>query len=89
MGFPKQKYWSGLPFPTPRDLPNTTIEHQSLGLRVDSLVPSHQGSPEDSISINICPYFSVVYEGERGVRSLRVLYFLGTFFLHFKLHLQF
>ena len=46
-----------------------SIEHESLVLQVDSLLLSHQGSPEDSISINICPYFSVVYKGERGVRS--------------------
>ena len=46
-----------------------SIEHESPVLRVDSLLLSHQGSPEDSISINICPYFSVVYKGERGVRS--------------------
>ena len=26
MGFSKQEYWSGLPFPSPRDLPNPGIE---------------------------------------------------------------
>jgi len=26
MGFPRQDYWSGLPFPSPRDLPNPGIE---------------------------------------------------------------
>ena len=26
MGFPRQEYWSGLPFPTPGDLPNPGIE---------------------------------------------------------------
>ena len=26
MGFPRQAYWSGLPFPTPGDLPNPGIE---------------------------------------------------------------
>ena len=26
MGFPKQKYWSGLPFPPPGDLPDPGIE---------------------------------------------------------------
>ena len=25
MGFPRQKYWSGLPFPSPRDPPNLGI----------------------------------------------------------------
>ena len=26
MGFSKQEYWSGLPFPSPEDLPNLGIE---------------------------------------------------------------
>ena len=26
MGFPRQEYWSGLPFPPPRDLPNSGIK---------------------------------------------------------------
>ena len=26
-GFPRQKYWSGLPFPSPEHLPNTRIKH--------------------------------------------------------------
>ena len=30
MGFPKQEYWSGLPFPSPGDLPNPGIELTSL-----------------------------------------------------------
>ena len=30
MGFPRQEYWSGLPFPPPRDLPNPGIEAGSL-----------------------------------------------------------
>ena len=30
MGFPRQEYWSGLPFPSPRDLPNPGIETAGL-----------------------------------------------------------
>ena len=30
MGFPRQEYWSGLPFPTPVDLPNSRIKPASL-----------------------------------------------------------
>ena len=26
MGFPRQEYWSGFPFPSPGDLPNPEIE---------------------------------------------------------------
>ena len=30
MGFSRQEFWSGLPFPTPRDLPNLEIEPAPL-----------------------------------------------------------
>ena len=30
MGFPRQEYWSGLPFPSPEDLLNPGIEPASL-----------------------------------------------------------
>ena len=30
MGFPRQEYWSGLPFPPPGDLPDPGIEPMSL-----------------------------------------------------------
>ena len=48
MGFPRQEYWSGLPFPPPGDLPDPGIEHVSSSsptLQADSLMLSHQGSP--------------------------------------------
>ena len=32
MGFPRQEYWRGLPFPPPGDLPNPGIEPTSLAL---------------------------------------------------------
>ena len=32
MGFSRQQYWSGLPFPSPGDLPNPGIEPMSLAL---------------------------------------------------------
>ena len=32
MGFPSQKYWSGLLFPSPEDLLNPGIEHASPAL---------------------------------------------------------
>ena len=30
VGFPRQEYWSGLPFPPPEDLPNPGIKPASL-----------------------------------------------------------
>ena len=44
MGFPRQEYWHGLPFPSLRDLPDSGIEPTSLALAGDSLPLSHQGS---------------------------------------------
>jgi len=35
--FFRPKYWSGLPFPSPRDLPNPGIEPRSPTLKADSL----------------------------------------------------
>ena len=37
MGFSKQGYWSGLPFPSPGDLPDPGMEPRSPALQVDSL----------------------------------------------------
>ena len=48
MGFSRQEYWSGLPFPTPGDLPHPGIEPRSPAFRGGGqmLYPlSHQGSP--------------------------------------------
>ena len=45
MGFSRQEYWSGLPFPSPGDLPDSRIKLASPALQVDSSPLSHQGSP--------------------------------------------
>ena len=44
MGFPRQEYWSGLPFPSPGDLPNPGIEPGSPALWADSLLCESLGS---------------------------------------------
>ena len=36
MGFSRQEYWSGLPFPSPGDLPNPGIEPRSPALQADA-----------------------------------------------------
>ena len=37
MGFSRQEYWSGLPFPSPGDLPDPGIKPRSPALPADSL----------------------------------------------------
>ena len=44
MEFPRQEYWSGLPFPSPGDFLDLGIEPPSPALRADSLPVSQQGS---------------------------------------------
>ena len=43
--FSSQEYWSGLPFPSPEDLPNPEIKPESPGLQTDSLPFELQGRP--------------------------------------------
>ena len=38
MGFSRQEHWSGLPFPSPGDLPDAGIEPTSPALQADALI---------------------------------------------------
>ena len=41
MGFSKQEHWSGLPFPSPGDLPDPGIEPRSPALEADALTSDY------------------------------------------------
>ena len=43
MEFSRQEYWSGLPFPSPGDLPDPGIEPRSPALQVDALTSEPPG----------------------------------------------
>ena len=45
MGFPRQEYWSGLPFPSPGELPNPGMEPGSPTLWADTLLSEPPGKP--------------------------------------------
>ena len=45
MEFSRPEYWSGLPFPSPGDLPDPGIEPRSLTLQADSLQTEPPGKP--------------------------------------------
>ena len=45
MEFSRQEYWSGLPIPSPGDLPNSGIEPWSPALQADSLLTEPPGKP--------------------------------------------
>ena len=42
-GFSRQEYWSGLPLPSPGDLPDPGIEQHCR----ETQQPGHQGSPQE------------------------------------------
>ena len=45
MGFCRQEYWSGLPFPSPGDLPNPGMEPRYPALEADTLTSEPPGKP--------------------------------------------
>ena len=45
MKFSRQEYWGGLPFPSPRDLPDPGIEPRSPAFQVASLPSEPPGKP--------------------------------------------
>ena len=47
MGFPRQEYWKGLPFPSPGDLPDPRFKPASLALAGGFFIAEPQESPDD------------------------------------------
>ena len=45
IGFSRQKHWSGLPFPSPGDLPDPGIKPRSPALQAYSLLTEPPGKP--------------------------------------------
>ena len=57
MEFLRQEDWSGLPFPSPGDLPNPGIEPKSPALWVDSLPAELPGKPNLKIKQGVKTFF--------------------------------
>ena len=51
MGFSRQEYWNGLPFPSPGDLPDPRIESGSPALQADSLPSEPPGNTFSASSV--------------------------------------
>ena len=52
MGFSRQECWSGLPFPSPGDLPDPGIEPGSPALQADALPSEPPGKPWQKVKRN-------------------------------------
>ena len=59
MGFSRQEYWSGLPFPSPGDLPNPGIKRRSPTWQADALSSEPpgktSGKPTLILHYNVIP----------------------------------
>ena len=77
MGFSRQECWSGLPFPSPGDLPDPGIKPGSPALQVDSLLSEPPGKPcvndgqvKEPLPLRICTApegsHSSGYTGQQG-----------------------
>ena len=69
--FSRQEYWSGLPFPSPGDLPDPGIEPESPALQADSLLSEPPGKP------HFIHNFSGIYIAHVAVSSLLLLFSLS------------
>ena len=49
MGLSRQEFWSGLPVPSPEDLPNPGIKPGSPALQVDYLPSEPPGKPRETL----------------------------------------
>ena len=52
MGFSRQGYWSGLPFPSPGDLPYPGIEPGSHALQAEALPSELPGKPQFNVNLH-------------------------------------
>ena len=86
MGFPRQKYWSGKPSPSPGNLPNPGIEPGSLALQMDSLLSEPPGKPSlvvcvlvTQLCLTLCNPIDCSLQGSsvHGILQGRILEWVG------------
>ena len=68
IGFSRQEFWGGLPFPSPEDLPNPGIEPRSPTLEADALLSEPPGKV--FISLEQC------FPAEIRMQALYVIFHL-------------
>ena len=72
LGFSRQEYWSGLPFPSPGDLPNPGIEPGSPVLQADALPSEPPGKSTREVTrrsqkVGVFPRTAVLLKPSRTV----------------------
>ena len=77
MGFSRQEYWSGWPFPSPGDLPHQGIKTVSLALQADSLPSEPPGKPSNALGSQQRLPLPSIPKGHRGGGGVAGLLTLG------------
>ena len=75
VGFSRQEYWSGLPFPSPGDLPSPGIEPGSPALQVDALSSEPPGKSEYMcvcVCVCVCVYNIYIYVYLKTISDLKI-----------------
>ena len=73
MGFPRQEYWSGLPFPSPGDLPDPGIEYVSPTLAGGFYTTESPGEPmlfTTSLYFHVSSLLSLSFSAEAPLYML-------------------
>ena len=68
MRFSRQEYWSGLPFPSPGDLPYPGIKPVSPALQADSLLLESSGKPFYVTCQNLIPPIHLLLEKGNSIK---------------------
>ena len=75
MGFSRLEYWSGVPFPSPGDLPHPGVTPWPSAWQADSLSLSHQGSPLSPDSVTVPTHICLCTDAEINT----LIYFSSLF----------
>ena len=78
MGFSKQEYWSGLPFPSPGDLPDPGVKPGSPALQADSLLSEPPGKPIETLLLTTPASGHDLFSHRRGGQDLRSQQYILT-----------
>ena len=70
MGFFRQEYWSGLPFPPPGDLPDTGIKPGSPALQADALQSEPPREEVAQSCLSLCDPMDYTVRGILQARTL-------------------
>ena len=88
MVFPRPEYWSGLPFPSPGNLPHPKTEPGSPALQADSSPTECQGSPPPLFFFPVGTYVLPIWK-QTGVKFLALCRYVGWNWIFFFFFLNF